>query len=140
MLKGPRKKLLRPAASIEQDCGKNVIDKKYSDLVIEVLAPDITTRQDYLVLLTKISEIVNDFVDTGRFLEISDIYNPVYSHTLTGRFRKEAASMLDYYFHSKPFIDTFIESLKIWGRHNRGRGSRGGCCLWWWGGGREPVL
>jgi hypothetical protein len=119
MLKGPGKKPFGPAENFEQDCSKNVIDKKYSDLVVEMLETDITTKEDYLALLTKISEIAGEFVNTGRFLEVSDVYNTVYTHTLTGRFREEASSMLDYFFHSKPFIDAFIESLKIWGRHNR---------------------
>ncbi|MHB8881250.1 MAG: HEAT repeat domain-containing protein [Thermodesulfovibrionales bacterium] len=119
MLKGPRRKTPVPLKEIEQECRKSAIDRKFSDLIIEMLESAITTREDYLVLLTKISEIVTDFIDTGRYHEISDIYNTVYSHTLTGRYREDASSMLAYYFHSEQFIQAFLDSLKIWGRHNR---------------------
>jgi len=119
MLKGDFNKAARPEAAILQLCTERVLLKRYADLVIEMLEVEIATREDYLSLLTRITEIVNDMLGTGRFFEISDIYNALYSHGLSGRYREEARGMLDYYFHSGLFIDSFVESMKIWGRYDR---------------------
>jgi hypothetical protein len=119
MLQGGFNKAARPGPDISQACTEAALLKKYADLVVEMLEAGVTTREDYLVLLTRITEIVNDLLGAGRFFEISDIYNAVYSHGLSGRYREEALGMLDYYFHSKLFIDSFMDALKIWGRYDR---------------------
>ncbi|MBA4373440.1 MAG: hypothetical protein C0402_11345 [Thermodesulfovibrio sp.] len=119
MLKGDFNKAARPEAVILQTCTERVLFKRYADLMIEMLEAEVATREDYLSLLTRITESVNDMLGTGRFFEISDIYNTIYSHSLSGRFREEALGVLDYYFHSRLFIDPFVESLKVWGRYDR---------------------
>ncbi|MGC2062252.1 MAG: HEAT repeat domain-containing protein [Thermodesulfovibrionales bacterium] len=119
MLRGEFNKAARPGSDISQACTEAALFNRYADLVIEMLGAEETTREDYLVLLTKITEIVNDLLGAGRFCEISDIYNAVYSDGLSGRYREEARGMLDDYFHSSLFIDSFVESLIIWGRYDR---------------------
>ncbi|MDA8084803.1 MAG: HEAT repeat domain-containing protein [Nitrospiraceae bacterium] len=119
MLKTPAAGREGGAGVIAHDCADGIIGRKYSDLLVELLEAEEATRQDYLDLLTKLVEVVRDFMDTGRFSEISDVYNIVYSHGLSGRYREEASGMLDYYFHSGLFIDGFLEALKVWGRHDR---------------------
>jgi len=119
MRRGSRSKPFRPPEGIEAECKKNVTDKKYSDLLMEMLEADITSKEDYLILLTKMSEMVDDFMETGRYTEITEIYNTLYSHSLAGRYQEEASSMLNFYFRAEPFIEKFIQSLKVWGRHNR---------------------
>lgn len=119
MLKGPRKKHLIAPEEISMECRPAVVDWKLSELDLELLESEVSSRDDYLVLLTRLTELVNDFLETGRYFEISEICNTIYTHTLTGRFRDEALSMMDYFFHSEAFISSFIESLRVWGRHNR---------------------
>ncbi len=119
MLGGNFRKAARPGEDMLQACTEAHLFGRYADLIIEMLEAGVTAREDYLVLLTRLTEIVNDMLAGGKFSEISDIYNAVYSHALSGRFRDEARGMLDYYFHSGRFIDSFIEALNIWGRYDR---------------------
>ncbi|MBI5639707.1 MAG: HEAT repeat domain-containing protein [Nitrospirae bacterium] len=119
MLKGTGTRTIMFMEEIEKECNDNVIDRKFSDLALELLETDTLSREDYLSLLTPILENVDNFLQTGRFTEVSEIYNTIYSQALSGRFREEASGMLDYYFRSKTFIERFIEAVKIWGRHNR---------------------
>ncbi|MCL5024368.1 MAG: hypothetical protein M1497_13580 [Nitrospirae bacterium] len=44
-----------------------------------------------------------EFLVTGRFEEITEIYNALYSEALNGRFREEAAAMIQYSFTSEAF-------------------------------------
>lgn len=119
MLKGEFSKAASLEADIQETCTETALLRRYADLVIEMLSSDITTREDHLSLLTRITEVVGNMLATGRFVEISDIYNAVYSYGLSGRYREEALGMLEYYFHSRLFIDSFLEALKVWGRYDR---------------------
>lgn len=104
---------------LETGYGDEEMDRKYSELLLELLDVDFINREEYLNLLTKISGTVNDFLETGRFSEISYIHNTLYSHSLTGKFKEEARSMLEYFFRSQEFIIRLIDVLKLWGRHDR---------------------
>lgn len=104
---------------LEREHRDETVDRKFSEIVLELLEADYVGREDYLSLLTRISMMTDHFLETGRFYEISEIYNTVYSHTLTGKFKDEALGMLSYFFHSKEFLAKFIEALKIWGKADR---------------------
>jgi len=43
--------------------------------MLELLHEDYLKSEDYLTLITKLSEFMNVFVETGRFEEILDTYN-----------------------------------------------------------------
>jgi hypothetical protein len=98
---------------------EDVIDKVTSEVMLEVLEADIITRDDYLNVLTKLSEFAKEFVETGRFEEALAIYNTLYTHTLSGAHTHEAASSLTYFFRSEPFISSFVEAIRLWGRNKR---------------------
>ncbi len=104
---------------VRKECRDEILDGLASEVMLELLESDTTGRDDYLALLGKLGDTVNDFLDTGRFLEISDIYNVLYSHALAGRYRQEAAGMLDFYFYSGESIAKMIEAFKVWGRLER---------------------
>lgn len=104
---------------VKRDCSDETVDRIASEVMVELLESDSTGREDYLKILTGLSLLVNDFLETGRFQEITDIYNTLYSHTLTGRFRDEATAMIRYFFSSEASIAKLIDAFKIWGRHDR---------------------
>lgn len=104
---------------VKEECNAAAVDRVVSEVMLEILSSDSVEREQYLGLLTKLSGLVNDFLDSGRFLEISDIYNTLYSHALAGRFREEASSMIEYFFASDASIAKFIDSFKLWGRFDR---------------------
>jgi len=83
---------------LEEECREEVLSSRLSELLLEILNEDALSMEDYLVFLTTISEMATEFLDTGRFSEVSEIYNAVYSQTLNGKFRDEARSMIDYFF------------------------------------------
>jgi hypothetical protein len=97
-----------------------VIDRAASEIMIEVLDEDFVTRDDYLIVVTKLTEMAKEFVETGRFEDVLNIYNTLYGHTFTGKFTHEAKSTVKYFFHSEAFISDFMGSARIWGRKNRG--------------------
>jgi len=105
--------------TFRQECGEKVIDLNISETMLELLESDSINNTDCLNLLTKLSELANAFLETGRFQELCDIYNAIYSHSLSGRFKVEASSMLDYFYRSDQFISRLVEALKFWGRYDR---------------------
>ena len=117
---GPQKKTAAAFyPKVADECKEEVIEKKFAEMTLEFVFQDSVTREEFLELLTPIANIVSEYLETGRFLEISDIYNTIYSIALTGKFREDAANMLDYYFHSEDFIGRLMESIRLWGRFNR---------------------
>jgi hypothetical protein len=104
---------------VKQENSERVVDRTFSDVMLELLEIDSNTNENYLRFLTKISELVNAFLETGRFQELCDIYITVYSHALSGRFKIEASSMVEFFFRSDDFIRRLVEAFKIWGRYDR---------------------
>ncbi len=105
--------------TLRQECGEKAIDLSISETMLELVESDLINNKDCLNLLTKLSELANAFLETGRFQELCDIYNALYSHSLSGRFKVEASSMLDYFYRSNEFISRLVEALKFWGRYDR---------------------
>jgi hypothetical protein len=101
------------------DFDDEVVDKVTSEIMVEVLNVDIITRENYLKVMKKLTELAKVFVQTGRFEEALNIYNSLYSHALSGRFRHEASSSIKYFFQTEEFLAELIESARIWGSSNR---------------------
>lgn len=104
---------------VSKECKDETIDGVASEVMLELLDAATTERDDYLALLSRLGELVGDFLETGRFLEVTDVYNVIYSHTLTGKYRKEAAGMLEFFFYSSASIVKMIDAFKLWGRFER---------------------
>ena len=104
---------------LKQDSTERELDRAFSEIILELLESDSINREDYLKILTKLSELVDFFLETGRFQEICDIYNRIYSHSLSGRFQTEASGMLEYFFQSEQFIPRLMETFMLWGRYDR---------------------
>ena len=103
---------------LEQEYEEKIVDSIYSETMLELLESDFISRENYLNLLTKLSELADTFLETGRFRELCDIYNVLYSHSLSGKFRTEASGMLIYYLQSEQFILRLVEALRLWGKHD----------------------
>lgn len=119
MLKGVETRKDKIAETFRQECGEMTEDRDFSEVILELLQIDSISKEDYLKLLTKLSELVSDFLEMGMFQEICDIYNTIYSHSLSGRFKDEALSMVHYFFQSEQFIVRLVDALKFFGRYNR---------------------
>lgn len=104
---------------VKKECRSETVDRVMSEVALELLEEESTSREEYLGFLSEIAGMVNDFLETGRFYEITDIYNTIYTHALAGRFREEASGMLEYSFYSGDALAKFINAFKVWGRHNR---------------------
>ncbi|MCX5719945.1 MAG: HEAT repeat domain-containing protein, partial [Nitrospirae bacterium] len=119
MRKGVETRKDKIAETFRQECGEMTEDRAFSEVILELLQIDSISKEDYLKLLTKLSELVSDFLEMGMFQEICDMYNTIYSHSLSGRFKDEALSMVHYFFQSEQFIVRLVDALKFFGRYNR---------------------
>jgi HEAT repeat protein len=96
-----------------------IIDNAYSDIILELVNFKHIKREDYINLLTRLAELADTFLETGRFDEVLHIHNIVYSRMLTGSFGDETHSMLEYFFRSEQFVSKLVEVLNLWGRNQR---------------------
>ncbi len=115
MMKGVEIKK-RKIDEFREACDDIPVDRKVTEIMLELLESDFMGRTHFLTLLTRLSDIVNEFIDTGRFSEISTIYNAIYSYSFNGRFKEEALNMIEYYFRSEQFILRFIDAIRLWGK------------------------
>ncbi|MEW6108282.1 MAG: HEAT repeat domain-containing protein [Nitrospirota bacterium] len=104
---------------VKSECDEEHTDKIALEIMLELLDADSITDEEYLAIITKLSDFINVFMSTGRFEEILEIYNTLSSHALTGRFSDNASGMTKFYFHSEEFISNLIDAFMLWGRKNR---------------------
>lgn len=121
MLKGPQKGKAASVAAeeIRKATAKETLESAFSDILLELADFKHINKEDYLRVLTRLSELAGMFLETGRFEEICNIYNTLYTHMLSGRHKEEANSMVEYFFRTEDFISRLLESLRLWGRHRR---------------------
>jgi hypothetical protein len=118
MIQGVEAEESQLTKKLKQDSGERVLDKALSDVILELLESDSINNEDYLKLVTKLSGLVDSFLSTGRFQELCDIYNTIYSYSLSGKFKIEALGMIDYFFRSEQFISKLIEAFKFLGKYD----------------------
>jgi hypothetical protein len=104
---------------LRKDWDEEVVDREALEIILELLHEDYLKSEDYLTLITKLSEFMNVFTETGRFEEILDTYNTLMTHVLSGKFKNEASSIVDYFFHSEEFIARLVDAFRLWGRRDR---------------------
>ena len=119
MLKIPESLKTYLSSDIEKSCSAEALDDSILGIMLELVNFESISSEDYLSLLTKISELGDIFLDTGRLRQINDIYNVLYQHSLAGNFKNEAAAMVEHFFHSDSFIARFIHATRLWGRNDR---------------------
>ncbi len=119
MLKGVESEKSQLTEKVQQGNNERLIDRTFSDVILELLESDLPNSDDYLKFLTKLSELTNAFLETGRFQELCDVHNTIYSQALSGRFKIEASSMIEYFFRSEEFIRNLIGAIKLWGMYDQ---------------------
>jgi hypothetical protein len=118
MVQGVEAEERQLTATLKQNSGERVLDWSLSEVILELLNSGSINNKDYLKLVTKLSGLVDSFLETGRFQELCDIYNTIYSYSLSGRFKIEASGMIEYFFRSEQFISRLITAFKFLGRYN----------------------
>ncbi len=124
MMQTPKISTAHLAEEIEAHYREELTDKIFSEIVLELLEGDLIEREDYQSLLSRIPAVTRQFLETGRFCEISEMYNTIYSHSRNGKFNDDASGILSDFFHSEDFLSELIEALKLWGRFEREGGLR----------------
>jgi hypothetical protein len=104
-------------AILKQASGEREMDKALSEVILELLESDSISNEDYLKLVTRLSELVDNFLDAGRFQELCDIYNTIYSYSLSGKFKITASGMVEYFFRSEEFIERLIKAFRFLGKY-----------------------
>lgn len=119
MMQPPKISKAALAEEIEKHYREELIGKTISEIVLELLEGDFIAREDYQCLLERILTMTEQFLEAGRFYEISEIYSTISSHSHAGKFNDDASGVLADYFHSENFLSGLIEALKLWGRSER---------------------
>jgi hypothetical protein len=119
MIKGVEAEKNQLTEILKQDSGERTVDRALADVLLELLESGSIDSEDYLKLVTRLSALVDAFLETGRFQELCDVYNTMYSYSLSGKFKVEASGMLEYFFRSEQFIRKLIEAFKLWGRYDQ---------------------
>ena len=96
-----------------------VIDSAFSDVILELASFEHIKRDDHIKLLTRLSGLTEMFLETGRLEEVLHIYNTIYSQMLTGNFRDDTSSMIEYFFRSELFTSKILDAIHLWGRDKR---------------------
>lgn len=104
---------------VTEGCTEEMIDNAALEIMLEILEADFLSSEDYLKMITKLTESVGLFIDTGRFESVLEVYNTLRSHALKGRFSNHATSMIEYFFCSEDLIKNLILAFRLWGRQNR---------------------
>src|SRR4030066_2569962 len=119
MLKGVKAKKNQRTEALRKDSRERIVDRTFSEVILELLDSESVNEEEFQKLIAKITNLVNDFLETGRFQELCDVYYSVYSYSLTGKFKNEASSFSESLFRSEEFILRLIEAFKFWGRYER---------------------
>ena len=117
MVKGVESEESEITAILKQASGEREMDKALSEVILELLESDSISNEDYLKLVTRLSELVDGFLEAGRFQELCDIYNTIYSYSLSGKFKITASGMVDYFFRSEQFIERLIKAFRFLGKY-----------------------
>ena len=102
-----------------KQCEEESINHAAFEIMLELLSKDLITLEDYLTIIARLSDFVDIFIETGRFGEVLDMYNTLSTQVPDGKFRDEAANMVEQFFHSPEFISKLIDAFKVWGRKER---------------------
>ncbi|MDA8084937.1 MAG: HEAT repeat domain-containing protein [Nitrospiraceae bacterium] len=104
---------------IKNACLDENVDEVITDIMFDLLNAPSATREEYLTILTRLSDFMDHYIDTGRFPEIATFYKKIEADARSGTYREEAEMMRNKIFGSGEFIDRLIGSFRIWGRHDR---------------------
>jgi hypothetical protein len=119
MLKGIKAEKHSLTEGLRQDSGERMVDRTFSEIILELLDSDSVNEEEFQKLILKLTDLVNNLIETGRFQEICDVYNSVYSYALSGKYKDETSSFIESFFRSEEFILRLVEAFKFWGRYER---------------------
>ncbi len=104
---------------LETEIRDDVIDRVTSDIMLEMMDLKDVGTEEFMNLLTTLTKMAGDFVDTGRFEDALNIYTAIGSHSFTGKYAQAAAGTVEYFFKSEAFVERLLIATRIWGRTNR---------------------
>lgn len=119
MMESPRIRSSYMTDELAEACEGEIVDSTVSIIMFELLGAESNSSEEYAKLLANLADFANGFIETGRFSRITEIYNIVYSHSLTGKFREQASEMIKSFFGSGVFVLRLVEAFKIWGKHDK---------------------
>jgi hypothetical protein len=119
MMSGNVSMIKEQIAELEQQMHNDMVDRVTSEIMLEVLDFSEMKTEEYLAIVTNLTNMASDFVETGRFEDTLNIYNSLYSQSLTGAFAETARGTLEYFFRSEEFLAKIMRSASVWGRSNR---------------------
>lgn len=117
-------KTLSEIEAMKYECNEDVIERVTSEIMVEVLDSPDTSMQDSLDILSRLSELALEFVDTGRFEDCLNVYISISSQQYGGVHANEAQNTVAYFFRSERFLHRFVDAVKLWGKKDRIGASR----------------
>lgn len=98
--------------------GVGTVDNAVTEVLLELIESEIAGEEDHTGLFTRLKELSREFLYTGRFEGLLNIHNVIYPHLLGGRFKKEAAEIMEF-FRSEQFTAKLVETFRLWGKKER---------------------
>jgi hypothetical protein len=105
--------------ALMQGSGERIVDRTFSEIILELIDSDSLNEEEFQKLIAKLTDLVNNFLETGRFQEICDVYNSVYSYSFSGKYKNETSEFIESFFRSEEFILRLIDAFKFWGRYEK---------------------
>ncbi|HXX53380.1 MAG TPA: HEAT repeat domain-containing protein, partial [Thermodesulfovibrionales bacterium] len=118
MLGNPKAKNDKMTYELEDSCKSEIVDRTVSKIMFALLKVESNSKEEYQQLLSGLLDLADGFIETGRFSDISEIYNTVRTHSLSGTFREEASRAIKDFFGSQIFLERLVGAFRVWGRFN----------------------
>ncbi|MBM4135331.1 MAG: HEAT repeat domain-containing protein [Nitrospira sp.] len=100
---------------ISQACGDELLEKDFCHVVLELIASDLITGDEYEYFMNILKEQTNQFIGTGWYGEVVKILKVLEKNVQEKRLLDMSSSALQY-FHSPEFIFLLIDSYRTIGR------------------------
>ncbi len=119
LMEGPQRINTEVASAIAEECSESFIEKQFASLLLDLFDSPLATESDNEDLSNVVGTIVETFLETGRFADLFTLYTTIARKSETAKSEKDGGKALDRLFHSPAFIEKFITSITLWGRHDR---------------------
>ena len=104
---------------LETDVRDDVVDRYTSDILLEVMELSELETDEFMRILTTLSKMSGDYVDTGRFEDALNVLTAIHTHAFNGKFKQAAQGTVDYFYKGEDFLARVMTAARLWGRTNR---------------------
>jgi HEAT repeat protein len=102
----------------KREFNDDYIEKDFNHIVLELLASEGLSEDDYKFFLDILKEQIDQFIWTGQYGQILRAFKALESNVAEHRFAELSSGQLVYY-HSPEFVSKLVDSFRMLGRQMR---------------------